>query len=92
MSMSTYLYGIKPADEKFMQMKAIFDACEVAGIYPPVEVIEFFNGESPDTNGVIVELPNECITYFSENGSAGYYIDVRKLPDDVKIIQFKNSW
>lgn len=93
MSTSRHVCGIKPADEKYKQMKVVYDACTVVGIEIPGEVYDFFNGNEPDPNGVVVSpLPDFCLTPFNENGSAGFYIDVPNLPKDVTIIKFWNSW
>jgi hypothetical protein len=90
--MSTHIYGIKPADQKFADMKLVWDTCEKMGISPPQEVWEFFGKEEPDPAGVITELPAECITPIEEEFREGCYIDIRKLPLDVKIIKFVNSY
>jgi hypothetical protein len=102
MGMSTSICGIKPADDKFQKMKAIYDACEAAGIPVPNEVNDFFGDNMPDLNGVIVPLhkyANRTSTYHKAitevhvgYPEAGFYVDVTKLPPDVKIIKFSNSW
>jgi hypothetical protein len=102
MGMSTSICGIKPADDTFQKMKAVYDACETAGIQVPKEVSDFFCDDTPDSNGVIVPLhkhANRTSTYHKAiteihvgYPEAGFYVDVTKLPPDVKIIKFWNSW
>jgi hypothetical protein len=95
MSMSTHVIGIKPPDEKWIAMKKIWDACQEAGVDPPVKVERFFEsdyGSSPDPQGVIVEIPKDAKRNYQGECSDGFEIDVRKLPPDVTIIRFYNSW
>lgn len=95
MSMSTYVVGFKPPDETWKKMKAVWDACEVAGIKIPDEVMEYFNHERPDDIGVKMNMSiktHECLSEYSGDGESGYEIDVTKLPKDVTVIRFCNSW
>jgi hypothetical protein len=105
MSDSFYVIGIKPPDEKWKQMKAIWDACEGAGIQPPEEVEDFFGDEKPDNKGVKITL-GACYELGRDEGKqnqygASYYdgdmeegieIEVAKLPPDIKILRFYNSY
>lgn len=96
--MSMHAEGIRPGDEKWRQMKAIYDACKTAGVVPPSDVLRFFNHEDPDEKGVVIELgtgygtKHECCTHWNENEREGFEIDVSKLPEDVKIVRFYCSW
>lgn len=94
MSMSTHIVGIKPADEKWKQMKTIYDACEKAGIEIPDEVYYFFNEESPDPSGVKVyrDVLGGAVQKYSGDAESGYEVHIDRLPKDVKIIRFTNSW
>jgi type IV secretory pathway TraG/TraD family ATPase VirD4 len=91
MGMSTHVVGIKPADEKFNQMRSLWEACEKARVTIPLEVVEFFGGETPDEAGVIVDLEN-AVQPWRDDSADGYEVDITKLPKDVKIIRFYNSW
>jgi hypothetical protein len=91
MSMSTHIIGFIPADDKWIQMKRVFDSCEEAGIEIPREVSRFFNDEKPDPNGVEIELKateweNREYCY------NGYELKVSDIPKDVTIIRFYNSY
>lgn len=93
MSMSTHVVGFRPADEKWKKMKAVWDASVAAGITPPVVCTQFFNGEAPDPAGVEVRIDNtECCHGYSAGMCNGVEIDVTKLPKDVTIIRFYNSY
>jgi hypothetical protein len=87
--MSTHVLGFKPPDEKWKKMKAIWDSCQAAGIDPPQEVEKFFDYCDPDPNGVEVKIE---ATEWRDNAREGYEIDVSKLPKDVTILRFYNSW
>jgi len=89
--MSTHVIGFKPPDEKWKQMKEIFDACKKANIALPTEVDKFFNHEEPDDAGVRVDLKS-ILEKYTDDGVSGYQLDLSKLPNDVKIIRFVNSW
>jgi hypothetical protein len=97
MGMHSYVQGIKPADEKFREMFAIYKACEKNNVSIPKEVEEFFAGKEPDEAGVVVNLkPSEkgpVQEYRPEYDTIeGFEVDLRKLPPDVKIIRFINSY
>ena len=93
MSMSTYVVGFRPPDEKWKQMKSIYDACTKANVLVPGEVEDFFNGEPPDPQGVEVELEKlGAVTPWRDDMQEGFEVEVAKLPKDVKIIRFYNSY
>lgn len=93
MSMNTNIVGFRPPDEKWKKMKAIWDSCNEAGIEPPAEVDRFFNGIPPDGSGVEVEIENtSCCRKYQEEMRSGYEVEIAKLPKDIKIIRFWNSF
>lgn len=93
MSMSSSVYGIKPPDSRWLQMKAVYDACKNAGIEVPGDVDEFFEYEEPDEMGVVVNLENEpCCSEYSADMANGFEIDIAKLSKDVTAIRFVNSY
>lgn len=99
MSMSTYLVGFKPADEKFRKMRDAYKACSDAGVAPPREVIEFFGGspEESDDAGVRVALasdygtPHLGVTKWKAEMSQGFEVDLRTLDPSIKVLRFYNS-
>ena len=72
-------------------MKAAYDACRDAGVSPPSDIWDFFDGEAPTDNGMEVEI-DEALSEYSEDSSSGYDLDLSKLPKGIKIIRFYNSW
>jgi hypothetical protein len=93
MGMSTYLIGYKPADEKWYQMKAVWDACESAGIEVPDDVIDFFDDVYPgDAPGMEVKLKSPAVEEWCDNYREGIQVDLSLLPPDVKYLRFINSY
>lgn len=92
MSMSTCVMGFRPPDEKYEQMKEIWLACKKAKVEIPEEVSDFFEDMDPDDAGIKVGLSKECCREYSGDMEEGYEVDITKLPKDVKIIRFVNSW
>jgi hypothetical protein len=91
-SMSTHVFGIKPADEKWKKMKDAWEACIKALVPVPKEVLEYFNGERPDAKGVVVNLSEKAVSEIDGDSSSGLEVNLDKVPDDVRIIRFVNSW
>ena len=91
MSMSTYVKGIRPPDETWLKMKAIWDACEAAKIGIPAEVLAYFNHETPDPVGVVVDI-KIALREFKTQSAEHVEIDVAKLPAHVRFVRFTNSW
>lgn len=93
MSMSTHIKGFRPPDNKWKRMKEVWETCKIAEIDPPAEVYAFFESVEPDENGVEVELEKTvCCKEWSDEYRQGFEIFIEKLPEDVKIIRFYNSW
>lgn len=101
MGASMHVVGIKPADKKFNEMKAIYDACTKAGVEIPESVSEFFDHEKPDDAGVIIPLFNEyslapkhfdAVTKYHGDSESGFEIDVTLLPSDIKKVRFYTAY
>lgn len=101
MGMSHRVEGFRPPDEKWKAMKAIWDACDAAGIAPPDEVSRFFGDDDPDDAGVMVRLAgmhdedgesHEAVTRLGGDFEDGWEVDIRRLPSDVHIVRFVMSW
>lgn len=95
MSMITHVVGFRPADAKWRDMKAVWDACENAGVHVPAEVDKFFNGENPDEHGVRIDLEkSNCVQEWSngEAAESGFDVNVKLLPPDVTVIRFYNAF
>lgn len=90
MSTSYHVVGFIPPDEKWQAMKAVWDACDAAGILPPDEVSTFFNHSGPDPNGVEVEVP--VLEWDPSTGTHAWDVDLSQVPANVKIIRFYASY
>lgn len=91
MSMAVGVYGIIPPSEKWKKMKSVYDACRAADTGIPQEVWTFFNDEPPDPCGVVIEL-DVPRAKGSPDMTNWYEVEIDKLPKDVKIIRFSNSF
>ncbi len=99
MSMSTSVQIFRPVDEKWHEMKAAWDACHQARVALPTEVEEFFEGAPPnEIEGVLVgragsygDLP-PWAAHVGLDMQDGFDVDVTKLPKDVKVVRFLNSY
>lgn len=91
MSMSTWAKGICPPDRDWMKMKAVWDACDQAGVDLPKEVEDFFDGRPPDEKGVVIDI-KDAIREWSADMQQGLEVDIHKLPKNVKIVRFVNCW
>lgn len=92
MSMSTHVVGFRPADEKWEQMKTIWLACTKAGIGAPEEVLDFFEHEDPiGKPGIEISIDN-ALKEWADDYRSGYELDVSKLPPNIRIIRFYNSY
>ncbi len=96
MDVNLRVVGIRPPDETWKKMKAVFDACVAARVPVPKEVEQFFNHKTPDALGVVVEHKNlELAGVLKAVGGdmwEGYEIDLSKLPDDVKVLRVANHF
>lgn len=92
MSMSTHVVGIRPANERWQQMKAAYDACVTAGVTVPSPVVQFFDGRDPDPAGVVVELPAAAVKDWTGRSAQGIEVSLAHLPEDVSVVRFYNSW
>lgn len=95
MGMSTHVVGFKPPDAKWKAMKKVWDACAMAGIEAPRQVEKFFEHETPDDAGVEVDLKrhdSKCCRDFNTEGAQGFEIDLTKIPKDITLLRFFNSW
>lgn len=91
MSMSIVIHGFAPPDEKWQQMKAVYDACQGANIPVPRTVEQFFNDETPDAAGVQIDLARQCpeaVRKWNTKYGMGYEVDLDKLPPHIKMIRF----
>jgi len=89
MGMSTHVIGFRSPDERWFEMKAVWDACEEAKVDRPKEVEEFFDFGVPDDNGVEVSIP---VQEWNDEFRRGFEIKVENIPKDTTMIRFFNAW
>ena len=96
MGMSTGVVGFKPPDDKWKAMKAVWDACKAAGVPAPKAVEDYFGEVPPDESGVYVSQraleKAGAVRNYTEDSQQGFEVLLDKLPKDVTIIRFYNSW
>jgi hypothetical protein len=86
---------VRPPDERWSKMKAAWDACEAAGVEPPEDVEEFFDGEGPDPAGLVVDIgkavghvDTDDEQHYVADDEGGYYlIDLARLPKSITHIK-----
>jgi len=91
MGMYSYVRGGKPADQKYKDMALVWSSCTKIGIDVPKEVYNFFNGEEPDGDTIWIDI-SECVTEESEDGEELFTVDLKKLPSDITLVKFTNSY
>ena len=85
--------GFRPPDEKWQEMKKVWDACASARIRPPKEVTDFFNNERPDSKGVEIDLnAHKCRGEYSRDMVDGVEIDLTKLPEGITLLRFTMTY
>lgn len=91
MGMSSYVQGFRPPDEKFEKMRDAYEACVAAGVEIPDPIEDFFEGAPPDPQGVDVDIAR-AVSERSEDGAVSHEVDLSKVPENVTVIRFTNSW
>lgn len=93
MSMSAHVVGFRPADDKWEKMKAVYDACQDAGIQLPASVIQFFGDEPPDEHGIEVSIEKtDAVSEWQDDMRNGFEVDITKLPENVTVVRFYNAY
>lgn len=96
LSTSTYVYGIRLPGSEWRRMKAVWDACRAADVEAPEEVSAFFNWEEPDEVGVVIDLEKAGAARIWKPGGdsmrEGVEVNLERLPEDIAIIRFVNSY
>ena len=83
--MNISICGLKKHDEKYEKMLKVLKVCLENDITPPDEVMEYFEGDYPDSesgNEIEVYIPYERIDFESRPGCC-LDIKVEDIPDNV---------
>ena len=92
MSMSTHVVGFRTADEKWNEMRQVWNACESAGVPIPKEVWDYFDHDAPaDKPGAEVKI-DAAVKEWQDDSRCGYEVDLSKLPPDLTVIRFYNAY
>lgn len=91
MSIIMHIEGFAPPDNRWREMKAVYDSCTQADIPVPIIVQEYFNFSPPDPSGVVINLRTIAFEFNNED-EIGYEIDIDDLPKNVKKIRFYCAW
>ncbi len=92
MGMTTHIVGFIPPDEKWRKNAAAWKACEEAEIELPQELMSYFGGEDPtDMPGREVDI-EPAVANCGREGTDGWEVTLAKLPPEVKVIRFENSY
>ena len=89
--MTTRVIGFQPPDNEWKTKKAAYDACEAASIPIPEELYTYFNHEPPNDHGREIDI-TQATTPWHDDMREGIEIEIAKLPPNIKIIRFINSW
>lgn len=93
MSMSTHVIGIRPATAEYKKKVAAYEACQAAGVAIPRELEEYFNGESPNPDGMEVEIEDtDAVDEYNDDSQQGFDVNIKELPKGVTIIRFYNAY
>lgn len=90
--MSTHVVGFRPADAKWDAMKQAYNACKAAGLKIPDEIDSFFEYKDPNAMAGIEVNIDAAAENFQTDSREGFDVDISKLPNDIKVIRFYNSW
>lgn len=89
MSMSTSIVAFRPADDEWQRMKAVWDACQNAGIPMPEKIKEFFGHEEPNEEGVVVDIQaTGAAVEWNSGNSSGFEVDLKKIEKGVRFVRF----
>ena len=89
---SLEIVGVRPPDDEWRKMKAIWDSCESADIEPPKEVRNYFGDDGPHEEGICVGVEKEVVSEGHEfmttgvrDGATGdyYLVELAKLPKNI---------
>lgn len=90
-SIGNTIIALCEPDEKWKQMKAIYDLCVHARVIVPEEVEAYFNyNEPPDTQTVNVTSKLRLVTDYSN--PQYYTLKLFDLPDNTTALNFENLW
>lgn len=96
MSISTHIKGVRDLDGEFLKMVKVKEACEEASIDYPEEVKKYFKYPKERVE-YLKKLMEEIDITLSVSQKVDDYcdifeVDLSRLPKEVKLIRFVNSY
>jgi hypothetical protein len=98
MGLSSYILAYRDMDGEFAKMAEVKAFCDEKGVTLPKEVEEYFGKYSLDPIEYCKEqmseviLPNGVFKKSQDDSREFFDVDISKLPKEVKIIRFVNSY
>lgn len=92
MGMHLRVVGHRTADETWNRQKAVWDACEAAGIRVPDEVLQFFDHVHPGDKPGMEAPIDGAMRALKEDGIDGYEVDLQALPAGIRYLRCYCSW
>lgn len=89
MSTSYSIVGMRPPDEKWKEMKAVWDACKAANVEIPDAVGDFFDDDEPDPKGIAIDLLS---SEHSDEFRNWHTLSISDIPNNITEIRFVESW
>ena len=84
------IVGVRPPDEKWKKMKAIFINCRELGIEVPEDVYSYFDGNCPkeeDDGGSMISLMTRyCVWPYEDETKKGFRIILNRMEEDVETL------
>lgn len=91
MGATMHVDGIREPDDRWREMKTVYDSCVAAGVPVPSQVRDFFDHEPPDPAGIRVDLSSgkEPITReWNTDTQQGFELSVEDLPANITKLRF----
>lgn len=88
MSQQLRVEALMEPHDSWVKMKAVWDACEAAGVGVPDEVAAYFHDEIPEGEGPVVQLQTSRNYRTGDPVVYGLEIDVKDLPKGTRTIRF----
>jgi hypothetical protein len=85
----SHVIGFVPPDDKWKQMKAVWDNCKALGIDPPTEVEGLFCGNEPSEHGMSIKIPHSI---WSDDRRDGIEVNMKDIPPHVKVLRFIQTY
>ena len=99
MGMSTHVVAMRNMGHEFEKMLKVKHFCEENKVGYPYEVADYFGEFVKEDESVIRDAMAEVtlsgdngLTEFTDEYRTGYEVEIAKLPKEVKVIRFYNSW